>query len=304
VINFRYHLVSLICVFLGIALGVVVGTTALNGAVVGDLRRQNSDLKAAADNQSTREQTLQAQASAANQLAQNFGGRVSAKTLAGKKVVIIGVAGATKTMKDGIAAQLQAAGGTVIGSVQLAKAFDDPARGNDIQSLATSAHPIGLQLPQTEDAGVLAGSLLGFVLMGHGSATDIQTVLTGFSSLNMLRVESGAQSGANAAVVVAPGGLPAKDEGGAMLLSFVSQLATTGGPTVVVGDTAAATSHGLVDLVRSDASAQKSLSTVDDADTPVGQLTTALTVADELAGHRGNYGTAAGADAVLPGASS
>ena len=36
-ISFRYHLVSIIAVFLALALGIVVGTTALNGPITKDL---------------------------------------------------------------------------------------------------------------------------------------------------------------------------------------------------------------------------------------------------------------------------
>lgn len=304
-ISFRYHLVSLICVFLGIALGVVIGTAALNGAVVGDLRRQNTDLKKSPADAANQNQALQARANAANQLAQAFGVRISNKALAGKKVVLVGLPGASKTMKEAIGTQITGAGGTVNGSVQLSKDFDDPKRGNDIQSLATSgAHPITLQLPQTDNAGTLAGSLLGFVLLGHGSATDITSVLAGFSTLNMLQVESGATTGSNAAVLVGPGGLAKGDEGGAMLLSFITEFGTAGGPTVVAGDAASANDNGVLELIRSDGSAQKAVSTVDDADSALGQLTVAMTVADVLSGRKGNYGDANGADALVPGLSS
>ena len=44
-IDFRYHLVSLIAVFLAIALGIVIGTTQLNGKVLDDLRGQVSSLE-------------------------------------------------------------------------------------------------------------------------------------------------------------------------------------------------------------------------------------------------------------------
>ncbi len=35
-IDFRYHLVSLIAVFLAVALGIVIGTTALNNPISAD----------------------------------------------------------------------------------------------------------------------------------------------------------------------------------------------------------------------------------------------------------------------------
>ena len=44
-IDFRYHLVSLIAVFLAIALGIVIGTTALNQPILTDIRGQVSTLE-------------------------------------------------------------------------------------------------------------------------------------------------------------------------------------------------------------------------------------------------------------------
>ena len=39
-IDFRYHLVSLIAVFLAVALGIVIGTTALNQPILADIKNQ------------------------------------------------------------------------------------------------------------------------------------------------------------------------------------------------------------------------------------------------------------------------
>ena len=39
-IDFRYHLVSLIAVFLAVALGIVIGTTALNEPILADIKNQ------------------------------------------------------------------------------------------------------------------------------------------------------------------------------------------------------------------------------------------------------------------------
>ena len=43
-VDFRYHLVTIIAIFLALAVGIVVGTTALNGAILDDLRGRNADL--------------------------------------------------------------------------------------------------------------------------------------------------------------------------------------------------------------------------------------------------------------------
>jgi hypothetical protein len=306
VISFRYHLVSLIAVFLGIALGVVIGTSALNGAVVGDLRHQVKDLEKNDDALAAQNKTLQARAGNADLLAQTFGAKITRGALAKTPVVLLGAPGAPKGLKDAIAAQVTAAGGTVAGRLQLSKDFSDPRRANDIRSLATSGlHPLGLQLPTTDDAGSLAGALLGFVLLGHGQSTDLAQVVAGFRTLHMIKAESSTVRAGKLVLLIAPGALPKGDEGAKMLLSFASQLGTsTGGPTVVAGDPASDTAGGLVALVRNDDTADKAVSTVDDATSPLGELTVVLTGADTIAGRKGHYGVGAGVAALLPGAGS
>ena len=301
-ISYRYHLVSIIGIFLAIALGVVIGTSALNGAVVGDLRRQVKDLNASNSTANSRNQQLQAQAGNANLLAKGFAGKIAGGALAKTGVVIIGAPGAPSDLQDAIAAQVSAAGGTVTGRIQLSKQFDDPQHAADIKSLATSGvHPVGLQLPGTDDAGSLAGALLGFTLFGHGQATDLTQVLSGFSTLNMVKVEGGNIAAGRVAIIVAPGGFAKNDASGQMLLSMTSQLAQTGGPTVVAGDAASADAGGLINLVRSSESVKQGVSTVDDATSDLGQLTTVLAAADSVAGRRGQFGTEAGVDSLMPG---
>jgi hypothetical protein len=304
VISFRYHLVSIIAVFLGIALGVVVGTSALHGAVVGDLRSQVSDTKKNSSALAAQNQVLRARSANADLLAQTFGAKIAGSALAKTPVVLLGAPGAPKGLRDEMAAQVRAAGGTVAANLQLSKHFSDPRRANDIRSLATSGlHPIGLQLPTTDDAGTLAGALLGFVLHGHGQSTDLAQVIAGFGTLNMIKADSPSVAPGKLVLLVAPGALPKDDEAGRMLLSFSAQLgASTGGPTVVIGDPASNTAGGLVALVRDDEVANKAVSTVDDANSPLGELTVVLTAADTLAGRKGHYGTGADTDGLLPGA--
>ncbi|HJQ02736.1 MAG TPA: copper transporter [Jatrophihabitans sp.] len=304
-ISFRYHLVSVIAVFLALALGVVIGTSALNGAVVGDLRRQVSDLKSGDAAAAARNHDLQAQADDADLLAQTFGARITGQSLAKVPVVLVGAPGATKSMKDAIAAQITAAGGTVAGRLQISGELLDPKRANDIRSLATSnVHPMGLQLPATDDPGMLAGALVGFVLFGHGQSTDLAQVLASFSTLNMIKAESANPAAGKALVLVAPGARPKNDPGAATLQTFATEVAAIGGPTVVAGDQPSSTAGGLIALVRGNDTAKKALSTIDDATSPLGTLTVVLALADAVAGRKGNYGVGPGADALLPGVSS
>lgn len=305
-ISFRYHLVSVIAIFLAIALGVVVGTSALNGAVVGDLRRQVSDLKSSDSAAADQARALQARAGNGDLLAQTFGAKIVGAALAKVPVVLVGAPGASKQLKDAIASEITAAGGTVAARLQLSNDFVDPKRANDIRSLTTnpSLHPIGLNLPSTDDPGTLAGALLGFVLLGKGQSTDLAQVLTAFNTLNMVKTESGNPGSGKALVLVAPGSRASGDPAAATLQSFATEAALIGGPTVVAGDQQSATGAGLVAELRANDAARKALSTVDDAGSALGNLTVVLTVSDAMAGKKGSYGVAAGADALLPGVSS
>ena len=58
-IDFRYHLVSIVAIFLALAIGIVIGTTALNGPVTEALQKGNASLNGDLNNlrdQSTAQQ--------------------------------------------------------------------------------------------------------------------------------------------------------------------------------------------------------------------------------------------------------
>ena len=65
-IDFRYHLVSLIAVFLAVALGIIIGTTALNDPIAANIEGQVSALEQDKRNLEDRTQQLQAQVETAD----------------------------------------------------------------------------------------------------------------------------------------------------------------------------------------------------------------------------------------------
>ncbi len=304
-ISFRYHLVSIIAVFLALALGIVVGTTALNGPITKDLRHQVDSLKGDRNSLSGQVKTLQGQVGNAEKFAGAYGPQIVDGSLTGQSVIMVGLPGASGDVKDGLAKEVVVAGGKVTGRVQLTGDYTDPKRGGDITSLATATHPIGLIYPSTDDAGTLGGALLSFVLLGKGQATDLTQVIAGLVELNMLKVEGGDNvAPAPYVLVVAGGTLAADDAGAKMQLALITQLQQKGGHVVVAGDTASATSSGAVALVRHDDTDKSNVSTVDDSDTALGRLSTVLALAgvgrpapETVVGH---YGTGTGASALFP----
>jgi hypothetical protein len=301
VISFRYHIVSLVAVFLALALGIVVGTTALNGPVTSDLRHQVNDLKGDRSELADQVKALQGQVDTAGQFATTFGAQLVAGTLKDQSVLIVALPGAATGMQDGIASQLTAAGAKITGRLELAPSFTDPAQADSIQTLATGAgHPVDVTLPEnTSDARVLGAFLLAFVLTGHGESTDLKTVLGGFSGLHMITSDPQGIEPAKSIVVIGNGSLPKDNYAGEADLDLVAQLSAAGGKVVVAGDTGSAEANGIVALVRSGAP-KSTVSTIDNANSAFGQVSTVLAVAGSADSQVGHYGTAKGAEALFP----
>ena len=84
-------------------------------------------------------------------------------------------------------------------------------------------------LPNTDDAGVLGGYLLSWVLLGKGQPTDVRSVLTALAGLHMLKVESsGDVAPADLVMIVANGTIPAGSAAGKSQLALVTQFQELG----------------------------------------------------------------------------
>jgi copper transport outer membrane protein MctB len=300
VIDFRYHLVSLIAVFLAVALGIVIGTTQLNGPVLTNLEGQVSALQE--DKRTLEDETrqLQAQLDDVGAFEEAVAPALVEGTLAGRSVaLVIGSADVPTEVVEGVTALLGTAGATVTGSIRLTDAYSDPESTAALQTYVTGPGvPPGVVLPETDDTGVLVATLLGEVLMipAGGPVPDsaaTSSVLAGLEELEVLSQSTTSVTPADFAVVLTSGGYTEEDaaERNATLLELVAALDAAGSGTVVAGDAASAAEGGLVAAVRSDATVTGGVSTVDDVETVAGRITTVLAVAAEGRGTSGEYGT-------------
>jgi hypothetical protein len=310
VIDFRYHVVSLVAVFLALALGVLLGTTQLSGGVRDDLRGQVSSLTADRRDLQGDVRALQARAKDDDAVTASLAPKLVSGVLRDTDVVVVATAQAGDATTDGVQRMLEQAGARVTGRVQLTEDYSDPRRAADVKAFVTGGgQPAGFQLPESDDAGVLAGALLSYALLGTrdgGSEPDAPAtgqVLAGFASLQMLRVDSPRVTAGDLAVLVTSGPVKADDAGTRVrtLTELGSALDKAGRGAVVAGTAAAsAGGDGLVSAVRADRGLAGALSTVDDVDRPVGQVASVYALAQESAGRSGQYGTASGADAPFP----
>ncbi|RFU19255.1 copper transporter [Geodermatophilus marinus] len=325
-IDFRYHLVSLIAVFLAVALGIVIGTTQLNQPILEDIRNQVSALEQDKRELENTTQQLQAELDDAGSFAEAVAPALVEGTLAGQGVVLLttGDDVPTETV-DEVTALLEEAGAEVTGQVTLQPEYSDPATASQLQSYVTGPGlPTGVTLPETDDTGQLVAALLAQTLMvpasGGAAAPDdaapgstpagpaapdtaaLSSVLAGLSALDVLTQESASVTPADHAVLLtagAPEGDDAADRSDA-LVDLVSALDAAGSGAVVAGDGATAGETGVIGVIRADPSLSAAVSTVDNVGSATGRVSTVLALGQESEGTSGKYGTGEDTQPVPP----
>ena len=283
-IDFRYHLVSIIAVFLALAVGLVVGSTALSGKALEALQAAYGVASSRITTLDHENSSLTNQLNADNAFAQEVSPRLLPGLMTGLKVVEVVAPGADNSnVTPGVTKALQQAGATVTGQINLLPPFL-ATDGHDEDQLTQLAHSLAVQagvtLPaqssgpiagQQDAAGVLAASLL--TAGGTGlDATNSAAILSGFSHEGYISVGNGASTvsaPASLAILVAPGGAPPQT-GSRVLVALAAALKNAGTGTVMVGG---AQSVGANSVIGAEINAGQ-VSTVDNADTEIGQIMT------------------------------
>ncbi len=125
-IDFRYHLVSIVAVFLALAIGIVLGSTELQGPTYNLLNQTTGKLQTELNQVTGERNSAQAQASLGEQYAQAVEPVVLRGLLAGQRLLIITEPGASASVVAGITdAATQYAGATVTGQIALQPKFFD-----------------------------------------------------------------------------------------------------------------------------------------------------------------------------------
>jgi len=307
VINFRYHVVSLTAVFLALAIGLVVGTAALNGPVADSLKSQISALSK--DNSNKRDQINQYRDELNKN--QDFATQIAPaylnNQLAGRKVLVVALPN-TADYADGVIAMLKVAGATVTAKITVQDKFFDPNNTFELLDLAGQSSQPTIQmegLPLNSDGVETASAQLALGLLqragaAQASADDVAALLTAYTKQGYLAVGDNAVGGAEGTVIVS--GEPPTDKDAAKKNQSAVTMATQFGknkPLVVsgveVGD------GNLISGVRGDPKLVKEISTVDNASTVDGQVAAALTCIERFTQNKiGQYGLAAGSSGLVP----
>jgi Copper transport outer membrane protein, MctB len=311
VIDFRYHLVSTIAIFMALALGIVVGTTQLNDQVLDNLKSSISSLTSDKRNLETTTRKLQADVSDVDAFVTSVAADLVAGTLQGETVLVVTAPGAPSELAGELAPLLEQAGATVIGRLRLQPALLDGTRGQELDDLSTRVRPPATELPAGEPVD-RAAVVLAEALVREPSDTGIseaaaETVLGGFAGEDLVDLdrEQGAARRATLVVVLVPaaGEQPPTETEQVRLrsvLAVAKAFDVRSRGVVVAGPLDASREAGVLEALRKDAALSEEISGVDSVDRPLGQVLAVRALADEVRGVSGRYGSGPGAQPVVP----
>ena len=306
-IDFRYHLVSIVAVFLALAIGIVLGSTELQGPVYNVLSHTTSSLEGKLSNAENQANTAQQDLAADNAMLASTEQWDLHGMLDGQRVVIFTEPNAGQSVIAGVQSALRDAGATVTGQINLQQKFFD-----DSSATAASLETTNTQLAQeaqipldTSDmsyqqqatAQVFAGEFLakssasttgtgttgtgttgtgtaGTGTAGSSAPTQAQTALQAYQSQGFLTTSGVPSTQATLAIVVTPQTSPADgtaDPLAQVLGPFAEELAARSSGTVVAGTAAASGAGSPIAELRATSSVSNQVSSVDDADTIRGQ---------------------------------
>ncbi len=309
-ISFRYHIFTIVAIFLAVGLGVLMGTSVVQPALIDNLERQVGDLKR--DLSDTRAQVGELEArEEEQQRAGDILSLVDGGTLTDVPVVIVTHDGVDGRLLLQARQSLSEAGANlvaVLSATDRMAALDDQARESlgEILGMASGTDPVALR----ERAADVLAQRLAEVSPRRGSNPGQEDVLDRLLAANFLTTPPGAPGvspgdlpdiGGQVIVVLSGGPDEPSVPPGDFLVPLVEGLVQLGA-TVAAGESAS-NEYPFVPELRSDDSVGDGarMVTVDDLDFSVGGA--ALVLGLErllLLGQGGNYGIKPGATGPIP----
>ena len=317
-INLRYHIVSLVAVFLALALGIVMGSTVIDKAIVDELRDRVESVGNRATNTDRVNSELRTQLETMEGFASEARDQLVLGRLRGVPVLVVAVQGVDRKpvedVRDALATAQAVPAGTLLFTNKLRLDNEGDVRalaGVVGASPAAGSDPIRRQvltrlaavLDGTANDAALLPALAAAGFVGYEPPSPATTTTTlGLSSFPVPNLRMVLVSGAGSEVGDDRVALPfaqalvaqtpaSSATGGAAIARFVAAESgrdTSGGRAVFVGQ------------LRGDGSIAARLATVDNLESPIGQAAAVLALADLDEGRTGHYGRGPGAQRLLP----
>jgi hypothetical protein len=318
VIDFRYHLVSIVAVFLALAIGIVLGSTELQGPTLDALRSESNTLNNQLSAVRSERNSYLQQLNDNGTFLQTAETKLVSGTLTGERVVMVTEPGASSGVISGVTQAITSAGATITGTIALQPKFNDLSGGTESSLYAINvqeasangtilASPASSQTENQQQAAQLIATAVLDTTTGASvlSTASAQTLLAAYSQAGYLSV-SGSPSTDSAraalAVIITPDNAPSQqnDPANQVLLAIAAEFAGQSTATLVAGSESGSSPSASPISVLRGSNVAGQVSTVDNADTTLGQVSAVWALGDQLAGGKPNSYGISGASAVSP----
>ena len=311
-IDFRYHIISIVAVLLALSIGIVTGSAFLGGPLLEQLENSVDSLEATNEDRLNRVRETEREVAHQESALSAFESTLTNGALSGRRVVLWRIGETEADTIDAVESALEGADGEIVSTFVATVAFnlDDLAAREDLATTLDlpDVTAADLRVDIAEHLGNRAGAVAAQgevegAIGGEGPQARLEELVGPLRETGYLEVEVRdeglpAVPAASAFVIVAG----STDEPPFDVAPFVTQLASSfgarGNPVVVVEGRGSA--WGVVEAVRGDGDAHERASTVDDVDTVVGRISLALALERAHERPAGHYGIGQGAEAPVP----
>jgi hypothetical protein len=309
VIDFRYHLVSIVAIFLALTVGIVLGSTVLEPAFYKSAEETTSSLRQNNGNYLSQISELQTRENGNDSLVTAHLSDLVRGALPGERVVLVEAPGAPAGLRDPIEDLVTDAGGVFAGRVSLTDKFIAADQEAIVDGLANSLAPLGTKFPDEatpydKAATVLAGAIVtnDRTMAGRENPTAMG-VLDAFQSAGLLSMNGAPGQRSTMAIVLAPA--QAYEDENAVeatdaVVSVAAGLDALDLGTVLAGTTVASGAGGAIAALHDTGEAASNVSTVDTVDMAAGRAVVVYALREQLTGRSGAYGVGSGSTSFEP----
>ncbi|KNX37343.1 copper transporter [Luteipulveratus halotolerans] len=308
-IDFRYHIVSIVAVFLALAVGIVIGATSLRDGLAGSLNQQvesqRRQLNDARDQRKAAEKVVGRQ----DAYAESVAPKVLPGQLSGRTVAVVVLPGTDDGLVDSSRDSLRTAGASVTTTLRLDESWVSGSGSDRDRVVRDAATALGL-----DTASIPKNRLAGKVIVesvahsGSGGRPDeAATGVLGQLKDNDLGESEPAGPTQAASVVVLWPGMSAGGDNASTVKAWsdvITAIGLSGRPVVGVASGPVkddlTSPDGLVNALRHSPEVTGAMSTVDDGDMSVGQAALVLALREEFKGQAGQFGLADTATTITP----
>ncbi len=312
-ISFRYHIVSIVSVFLALAVGVALGGGPLKGEVDNTLVEQvKADRQVKADLRADI-----AASRAANTFTDEFADTVApgllGQALQGRVVTLAALPGSQQAEVAALGEMVETAGGTVGGNVRVGDELLDVSNRQLVDELGSqlldgaSDVSVPADASSYERIGALMARAIGTDKDAGGAGVDgtADSILAGLSTAGLMSADGALDRRGSLVLFVAgaPSGSNEEQVGASSILATIVTAvdADTDG-VVVAGPISSAREEGVVRGIRNDVVAARDVSTVDVLGRSAARIVAAMALAGQAQDQTGHYGAVDAADGAMPGA--